>query len=110
MPEKHDFNKQPSFDELIEHVTQWAKDKNILSSLNIRGQMMKVIEEVGELSGAILKSNKEGIVDGIGDSFVTLIILAKQLDLDPTECLHAAYNEIKNREGETIEGVFRKKD
>ena len=108
MAENHDFGKQPTFDELIEHVTQWAKDKNILSSLNVRGQIMKVMEEVGELSGAILKGNKAGILDGLGDSFVTLIILAAQLDLDATECLQAAWDEIKNRTGKTKDGVFVK--
>ena len=47
-------------------------------------------------------------LDGIGDSFVTLIILAKQLGLEPAECLEAAWNEIKNRTGKTVNGVFVK--
>jgi len=52
--------------------------------------MLKVNEEVGELTGALLKNDKAGIIDGIGDSFVTLII------------------EIKNRTGKTKNGVFIK--
>ncbi len=66
------------------------------------------MEEVGETAGALLKSKDDEIKDGIGDAFVTLIILAKQLGLTPNECLEAAWNEIKDRTGKTVDGVFVK--
>jgi len=72
--------------------------------------MLKVLEEVGETAGALLKGNETEIKDGIGDSFVTLIILSKQLGLSPTECLEAAWNEIKDRTGKTVDGVFVKNE
>ena len=97
-----------SFDELTDNVIGWAEDKGILEKENAPKQMLKVLEEVGETAGAILKSNEEGIKDGIGDSFVTLIILAKQLGLHPQDCLAAAWNEIKDRTGKTQGGVFVK--
>ena len=97
-----------TFDNLIENVTQWANDKGILVPDNAPKQMLKVLEEVGETAGALLKSKDEEIKDGIGDSFVTLIILAKQLGLEPTDCLEAAWNEIKDRTGKTVNGVFVK--
>jgi len=97
-----------TFDELIQSVTQWAEDKDILKPENAPKQMLKVLEEVGETAGALLKSNEEEIKDGIGDSFVTLIILSKQLGLSPQECLEAAWNEIKDRRGKTQGGVFVK--
>jgi NTP pyrophosphatase (non-canonical NTP hydrolase) len=96
------------FDSLIENVTQWASDRDILKKENAPKQLLKVLEEVGETAGALLKSNDAEIKDGIGDSFVTLIILAKQLGLDPADCLEAAWNEIKDRRGKTINGVFVK--
>ena len=97
-----------TFDNLIENVTQWADDKGILVPDNAPKQMLKVLEEVGETAGALLKSKDEEIKDGIGDSFVTLIILSKQLGLEPAECLEAAWNEIKDRKGKTENGVFIK--
>jgi NTP pyrophosphatase (non-canonical NTP hydrolase) len=97
-----------SFDELSDNVIGWAEDKGILERENAPKQMLKVLEEVGETAGSLLKSNEEGIKDGIGDSFVTLIILAKQLGLTPQECLEAAWNEIKDRKGKTQGGVFVK--
>lgn len=97
-----------NFDELIELVINWADNKNILQKENASKQMLKVLEEVGETAGSLLKSNEDGIKDGIGDSFVTLIILAKQLGLEPVECLNAAWNEIKDRTGKTENGIFIK--
>ena len=100
--------KEISFDTLIDNVIEWAKDKNILVPENANKQMLKVMEEVGETAGALAKNKQEEIKDGIGDSFVTLIILAQQLGLEPTDCLEAAWNEIKNRTGKTVNGVFIK--
>ena len=48
--------------------------------------------------------------DAIGDTLVTIIVLAHQLDLDVTECLGIAYEEIKNRKGKMINGTFVKED
>ena len=97
-----------TFDSLIENVSQWAADKDILKKENAPKQLLKVLEEVGETAGALLKSKDNEIKDGIGDSFVTLIILAKQLGLEPADCLEAAWNEIKDRTGKTINGVLVK--
>jgi len=96
------------FDELSDNVLVWAQEKGILVKDNAPKQMLKVLEEVGETAGALLKGNETEIKDGIGDSFVTLIILSKQLGLSPTECLEAAWNEIKDRTGKTVDGVFVK--
>jgi NTP pyrophosphatase (non-canonical NTP hydrolase) len=98
-----------TFDELIENVKLWADNKGILKPENASKQMMKVIEELGETAGAIAKNKKtEEIQDGIGDTFVTVIILAYQLGLNPTECLESAWNEIKDRTGKTQNGIFVK--
>lgn len=97
-----------TLDELEIKVGNWAIKRGILKKENATKQIMKVMEEVGETAGAILKDNEKDIVDGIGDSLVTLIILAKQLGYTPQECLEAAWNEIKDREGKTINGIFVK--
>ena len=43
-------------------------------------------------------------------SQVTIIALAHQLDLDVTECLDIAYEEIKNRNGKMVNGTFVKEE
>jgi NTP pyrophosphatase (non-canonical NTP hydrolase) len=100
-----------TFDELIENVKGWADDKGILKSENAPKQLMKVMEELGETAGAIAKNKAtDEIQDGIGDTFVTLIILAYQLGLEPTACLEHAWNVIKDRKGKTQNGVFVKEE
>ena len=93
-------------DELIKNVKLWADEKNLLKKENSHAQMLKVLEEVGETAGALLKKKKKEIIDGLGDSFVTLIILCYQLNLEPEDCLQAAWEEIKNRKGKTVNGTF----
>lgn len=94
--------------ELVRLVEQWAVDKGINKPENATKQMLKVMEEVGETAGALAKNNTEELKDGIGDSFVTLIIFAQQCGFSAEECLQAAYDVIKNRTGKTVNGVFIK--
>ena len=100
-----------NFDELVENVRHWADTKGLLKAENAPKQLMKVMEELGETAGAIAKNKStDEIQDGIGDTFVTLIILSYQLGLEPWECLGAAWNEIKDRTGQTVNGVFVKNE
>jgi NTP pyrophosphatase (non-canonical NTP hydrolase) len=96
-------------EQLVNNVIQWANEKGILSKDKSLAQMCKVTEEIGEVASALVKCKQEELKDGIGDSFVTLIILAKQNGLEPEECLRAAWDEIKNRKGKVNEhGAFVK--
>lgn len=94
--------------ELEEKVLEWAADKGLLTSGNERNQLIKLFEELGELSGAMLKNNEEEVIDALGDIQVVLIILADQLLLDLDECLESAYNVIKDRTGKKVNGIFIK--
>lgn len=91
-----------------EKVLEWAEPKGLLNPQFAPKQFMKLVEEVGELSNAMLKDNKTGIIDALGDVSVVLIILAEQLGFDLDTCLECAYNEIKDRKGQTLNGTFIK--
>lgn len=94
-------------DELVKLVEKWAREKN-LDIAEPEKQMLKVVEEVGEVAAALARNNKNDLRDGIGDVVVTLVILAMQNDMDLYECLNQAYNEIKDRKGKNVNGVFVK--
>lgn len=89
-------------------VIDWAKDRQLLSSDNTLMQYAKLAEEFGELGRAILKKDKAGVKDGIGDCMVVLAILAHQAGMSLPECADAAWNEIKERRGRTVGGTFIK--
>ena len=89
-------------------VLKWADERGLLKAENAPRQMLKLMEEVGELAGAMAKNKQGDIIDAIGDIQVVLIILSKQLGIDYKESLIYAYNEIKERKGKLINGVFVK--
>jgi len=89
-------------------IIEWANERGLLTNDNAPKQFLKLAEEIGELASAISKNNYDEIIDAIGDIQVVLIILSKQLDVNYSKALEIAYNEIKNRKGKTINGVFIK--
>lgn len=91
-----------------EKVLQWAEEKGLLKAENKHAQMIKLTEEVGELASAILKGDVVEQVDAIGDIQVVLIILSKQLGVEYDTSLILAYDEIKDRKGEMVDGSFIK--
>jgi NTP pyrophosphatase (non-canonical NTP hydrolase) len=78
---------------LTKKIKQWAIDRNLHTASPIN-QMLKLLEESGELASGIAKNNKDVIIDSIGDIFVVLTILSMQLDLDLESCVELAYNEM----------------
>ncbi|WP_425539430.1 MazG-like family protein [Microaceticoccus formicicus] len=92
---------------LIEKIKDWAIDRNLHTG-DPAGQINKLFEEGGEIAKAFNKQNTEDLKDGIGDVIVVLTVLSLQLNLDITECVKLAYEEIKDRRGKLINGVFVK--
>lgn len=68
------------------------------------------MEEAGELASGINKNKLDLIIDSIGDVYVVLVILCMQLGLDINDCIKAAYEEIKDRRGELVNGLFVKEE
>lgn len=89
-------------------IKQWAIDRNLIEGSTPEKQMLKVTEEHGELAGALARNNIAKIKDGIGDCVVALTILAGQLGFDMEDCIVAAYEEIKDRKGRMVDGIFIK--
>lgn len=95
--------------ELIRKVEDWAGARD-LHEADSSKQYLKVGEEVGEVAAALARGDKQALKDGIGDVVVTMIVLGMQNGFDLEECLETAYNEIKDRKGEMVNGVFVKEE
>ena len=96
-------------DRLVKLVEKWSRDRDLHEADSSR-QFLKVVEEIGEVADALAKDKPEELKDGIGDTVVTLIILAQQNNLTLEECLETAYNEIADRKGKMVNGVFVKEE
>ena len=99
------------YEELQKKVIQWAKDRKILANSTAIKQIHKTREELYETLTALrdLEEGKESmleVADGIGDMLVTIILLANIVGLDSVDCLADAYEEIKNRKGKMVNGLF----
>ena len=87
-------------------IKQWHRDRNLIDGANDKDQYMKLIQECGELSDSICK--QQDIKDDIGDIMVVLINIAERNGVTLEECLAVAYDDIKDRKGKMVDGVFIK--
>jgi len=100
-----------SWNELELSVIRWAEARKIIPNSTPEAQLLKTMEELGELVGAVARKNLPKVEDGFGDVLVTLIIAADLLGVNLRTCLANAYDEIKDRRGTmSPEGVFIKEE
>lgn len=92
---------------LTRKIEQWAIERN-LHTADPAKQILKLLEEMGELAEGIAKNRKDATQDGIGDIYVVLTILSMQLGFKIDDCIQMAYDEIKDRRGKMVNGVFVK--
>ena len=92
---------------LTSAIKLWSVERN-LHTQDYKMQTLKVGEEVGELFKAIVKNDQDEVIDAVGDTYVTLVILCQQLGVELSDCVSAAYNEIKDRKGKLVDGTFIK--
>ena len=93
---------------LTELIKMWHHDRNLIEGATDKDQFAKLIQEAGELSDNICKGND--IRDDIGDIMVVLINIAERNGITMSECLKTAYNDIKDRKGMMVDGVFVKEE
>ena len=89
-------------------VITWAKARKLDNPDNKFQQLAKVMEELGELSSAILKKDIAETIDAMGDTYITLVILAHQMGYSLEDCAKRAFKVIEYRKGKTVNGTFIK--
>jgi NTP pyrophosphatase (non-canonical NTP hydrolase) len=97
-----------NLEELTQLVSKWHHDRNLIHGATSKDQVLKLIQEVGELSDSVCK--QEDVKDDIGDCLVILINIAERENTTLEECLNVAYNDIKDRKGKMIDGIFVKEE
>ena len=95
-----------NLEQLEMRVVLWHRDRNLIEGSTDAAQHTKLVEEVKELETNILLS--QPVIDDIGDCLVVLINIAERNGLSLFDCLSHAYEDIKNRKGKMVDGVFVK--
>lgn len=93
--------------ETIDKVCEWGKDRNITAAggATALSQCKKMAEELQEFIDAATPEDAE---DAVGDMFVVLVQIARLRGIYLSDALEGAWNEIKDRKGTMIDGVFVK--
>lgn len=98
-----------SWTELEMKVIRWAEARRIIPHATPASQLLKAVSKIGELCDAEGKRDRAAIEDAVGDVLVCLINYCALRDIDMTNCLASAYDQIKDRRGTLMpDGTFVK--
>lgn len=108
-------NENLNLSELFQLITEWGKEKGILSKdgkpgelIDILTQYAKLQSEMGELGDSIIKHDDPGRRDGMGDVFVVWVMLMNQFGYNPEEEVRKVYDIISKRKGKMVGNAFVK--
>ena len=91
----------------ITKVAEWHEARNLINGSTDKAQFKKLLEEVDELKGFI-DGDGSNFKDHVGDIMVVLINHCERNNTTLKSCLEVAYEDIKDRTGRMIDGVFVK--
>lgn len=95
-------------DEMFDLIRAWAQDRGIYDKGDSKTQLIKLYEELGELSQALLKEDQLEIIDAIGDAVVVLTNFAELTGNNIETCIRHSYDQISKRTGSMQNGTFVK--
>lgn len=95
-----------NFNHYASLISQWHVDRNLIDGSTDKDQVLKLMQELGELSDSVCKG--KDIRDDIGDMLVVMINILDRNNLTFDECLATAWDDIKDRKGRMVDGIFVK--
>ncbi len=97
-----------TFVETERKVILWGENRDLYKQSTTQAQYYKLIEECVELKYSLENKRMADSVDAIGDIIVVLTHIAHMLNLDLSTCYLLAFEEIKDRKGKMVDGLFVK--
>jgi NTP pyrophosphatase (non-canonical NTP hydrolase) len=94
--------------ELVSNIKNWHRDRNLIDGSSDKDQTLKLLQELGELSDSVCKG--KDIRDDLGDMLVVMINIMERNNLEMSDCLEVAWNDIKDRKGKMVDGIFVKEE
>ena len=78
---------------LIDKIMKWHENRNLIEGSTDKDQVLKLQQELGELSDSVCK--QKDMKDDLGDMMVIMLNIMKRNNITMEECLETAYNDIK---------------
>lgn len=72
--------KTLTWNEFVENVQAWAKERGIYEHSTPQAQLLKALSELGELADGVIKDDIDAVKDGIGDVAVCLVNYATMVE------------------------------
>ena len=89
----------------FQQVREWGEKRGI-SGASPDVQFQRFLQEATEIHKAMIEGDTHEFKDSIGDTIVTLIMLADTCDINAEDCLEQAFGVIKLRKGLNKNGSF----
>ena len=104
------FSSGQRMEALADEVFNWGVNRGITkeNGASPLSQLKKLKEEVLELERAIAEDDLPEFKDGVGDVTVVLLQMCRLANVDFVDCLAGAVEEISQRKGRMVYGVFVK--
>lgn len=64
------------FEQFQQNVQRWATERGIYEHSTALAQALKAVSEVGELCDAVIKNDRDALIDSIGDTAVCIVNVA----------------------------------
>lgn len=103
---QQELDSEQELNSLLNNIRKWHCDRNLIDGSTDAAQFKKLQEEVDELKSSI--EQKTDVSDDIGDIIVVLVNIATRNNLSIRSCLQRAWNDIKDRKGKMVDGIFVK--
>ena len=91
---------------MISKIVQWHYERNLIDGSTDKDQVLKLLQELGELSDSVCKGND--VRDDLGDMLVVMINIMERNGVSMVDCLEQAWGDIKDRKGKMVDGIFVK--
>lgn len=89
-----------------EMIKRWATERGINQDDSMN-QAYQIGKEYVALCEGMAKESKEQIIDSIGSLYVGLTFLCMQEGIDIGNCIEHGYEEIKEGQGNMVDGLVR---
>lgn len=91
---------------MISRIRSWHYARNLIEGSTDKDQVLKLMQELGELSDSVCKG--KDIRDDLGDMLVVMINIMERNNINIKDCLETAWMDIKDRKGKMVDGIFVK--